>query len=161
MGMTCPCSALRLRYMLPIISPASPDVPTMPPSQTCQTSAVPAAPSPSTPKCSESPIFFDARVVASSRWLGRHARAHTPLLDVCGSCRAPQQLSMVDLQVVYTYVYDTCRVLHDPLSCLPISVFSPDLFLDVSRIILLLLQALGIAPSVLNAVCYLLFLLQL
>jgi len=50
--------------MLPIISPASPDVPAMPPSQTCQTSAIPAAPSPSMPKCSESPIFFDARVVA-------------------------------------------------------------------------------------------------
>jgi len=50
--------------MLPIISPASPDVPTMPPTQTCQTSAIPAAPSPSTPKFSESPIFFDARVVA-------------------------------------------------------------------------------------------------
>jgi len=66
MGMTCPCSALRLRYMLPIISPTSPDVPTMPPSQTSQTSAIPAsaAPSPSTRKCSESPIFFDARVVA-------------------------------------------------------------------------------------------------
>jgi len=60
----CPCSALRLRYMLPIISPALPDVPTMPPSQMCRTSAVPAAPSPSTSKCSESPIFFDARVVA-------------------------------------------------------------------------------------------------
>jgi len=50
--------------MLPIISPALPDVPMMPPSQTCQTSAIPAAPSPSTPKCSELPIFFDARVVA-------------------------------------------------------------------------------------------------
>jgi len=50
--------------MLPIISPALPDVPMMPPSQTCQTSAIPAAPSLSTPKCPESPIFFDARIVA-------------------------------------------------------------------------------------------------
>ena len=50
--------------MLPIISPASSDVTTMPPSQTCQTSAIPVATSPSTPKCSESPIFFDAWVVA-------------------------------------------------------------------------------------------------
>ena len=51
--------------MLPTISPASPDVPTIPPSQTCRTSAIPAAPyHPLTPKCSKSPIFFNARVIA-------------------------------------------------------------------------------------------------
>ena len=57
----CRRSALKIRYMLPIVSPASPDVPTVKPSQT---GVEPAALSPTTPKFSESPIFFDARVVA-------------------------------------------------------------------------------------------------
>jgi len=60
---------------------------------------------------------------------------------------------MIDLQALYTYVYNTCRVLTDPLFCLPL-----DLSLDVSRIILLRLHALGIPPSFLIAVCYLCFL---
>ena len=64
---------------------------------------------------------------------------------------------MIELQAVYTYVYDTCRVLTDPLSCLPISIFYPDLSLDVSRIILILLQALGIPPLVFE--CGLLFII--
>ncbi|KAI0290203.1 hypothetical protein BC826DRAFT_1092574 [Russula brevipes] len=56
-------AALRLRYMLPIISPAPPDVSTT--LKSPPTVAEPAASSsPSTPKSSESPIFFDARVVA-------------------------------------------------------------------------------------------------
>jgi hypothetical protein len=57
-------SALRLRYMLPIVSPATPDVPTVKPSQPGVELAAAAAASPTTPKCSESPVFFDARVVA-------------------------------------------------------------------------------------------------
>jgi len=68
-----------------------------------------------------------ARCRASRRWLGRHARAHTPLLDICGSCRAPQQRSMIDLQAVSTYVYNTCRVLTDRVFYLPISVLSRSL----------------------------------
>jgi len=59
--------------------------------------------------CTCSTISVDAQVLrvadllrcarrrASRRRLGRHARAHTPLLDICGSCRAPQQRSMIDL----------------------------------------------------------------
>ncbi|KAH9051603.1 hypothetical protein EDB83DRAFT_2542998 [Lactarius deliciosus] len=53
-------AAVRIRYMLPIISPASPDVPTLKPNPTGE--AVP--PSPSSSKFSEPPIFFDAREVA-------------------------------------------------------------------------------------------------
>ncbi|KAI0300646.1 hypothetical protein B0F90DRAFT_1936770 [Multifurca ochricompacta] len=54
-------AALKLRYMLPIISPATPDVPTM---KSNPTPGEPAPPSPSTPKFSEPPLFFDARVIA-------------------------------------------------------------------------------------------------
>ena len=53
--------------MLPIISPATPDVPALKPSPTLTGVAEPVLPpSPSTPtvKSSETPIFFDARVVA-------------------------------------------------------------------------------------------------
>ncbi|KAH9164870.1 hypothetical protein EDB89DRAFT_2233714 [Lactarius sanguifluus] len=53
-------AAVRIRYMLPIISPATPDVPTLKPNPTGD--AVP--PSPSSSKFSEPPIFFDAREVA-------------------------------------------------------------------------------------------------
>jgi hypothetical protein len=49
-----------IRYMLPIISPASPDVPTLKPNPTGD--ALPSSPSSS--KFSEPPIFFDAREVA-------------------------------------------------------------------------------------------------
>ncbi|KAI9439284.1 hypothetical protein H4582DRAFT_1948160 [Lactarius indigo] len=53
-------AAVRIRYMLPIISPATPDVPTLKPNPTGD--AVPTSPSSS--KFSEPPIFFDAREVA-------------------------------------------------------------------------------------------------
>ncbi|KAF8495921.1 hypothetical protein F5888DRAFT_1840286 [Russula emetica] len=61
-------AALRLRYMLPIISPATPDVPTSKPSPMGAATAELAPPlSPSTrtmtAKSSEMPVFFDARVV--------------------------------------------------------------------------------------------------
>jgi len=49
-----------IRYMLPIISPATPDVPTLKPTPTGD--AMP--PSPSSSKFSEPPMFFDAREVA-------------------------------------------------------------------------------------------------
>lgn len=49
--------------MLPIISPATPDVPTLKPNPT-GAATEPTPPSPSTPRFSENPIFFDARVVA-------------------------------------------------------------------------------------------------
>ncbi|KAI0248527.1 hypothetical protein BJV78DRAFT_1235181 [Lactifluus subvellereus] len=54
------CAALKLRYMLPIISPATPDVPTLKPNPTGDLTP----PSPSAAKFAEPPIFFDARVVA-------------------------------------------------------------------------------------------------
>ncbi|KAI0262095.1 hypothetical protein BC834DRAFT_1043661 [Gloeopeniophorella convolvens] len=54
-------AALKLRYMLPIISPASPDVPTLKPNPT-GVESVPT--SPSATKFPGEPIFFDARVVA-------------------------------------------------------------------------------------------------
>jgi hypothetical protein len=51
---------MKIRYMLPIISPASPDVPMLKPNPTGDT----LPPSPSSSKFSEPPIFFDAREVA-------------------------------------------------------------------------------------------------
>lgn len=54
-------AAVRIRYMLPIISPASPDVPTLAPNPTGDS---PMPSSPSSSKFSEPPIFFDARIVA-------------------------------------------------------------------------------------------------
>jgi len=53
---------------------------------------------------------------------------------------------MIELEAVSTYVYNICRVLTDPLLSVHLCP-CPDLSLDVSRIILLLLQALGIPPS--------------
>jgi hypothetical protein len=53
-------AAMKIRYMLPIISPASPDVPMLKPNPTGDT----LPPSPSSSKFSEPPIFFDAREVA-------------------------------------------------------------------------------------------------
>jgi hypothetical protein len=50
--------------MLPIISPASPDVPTLKLNHTGADPAPPPSPSTPTGKPSETPIFFDARVVA-------------------------------------------------------------------------------------------------
>jgi hypothetical protein len=50
--------------MLPIISPATPDVPTLKPNQPAAEPAPPPSPSTPTANSSESPIFFDARVVA-------------------------------------------------------------------------------------------------
>jgi hypothetical protein len=55
---------MRLRYLLPIISPATPDVPTLKPNQTAAEPALPPSPSTPTVNSSETPIFFDARVVA-------------------------------------------------------------------------------------------------
>ncbi|KAH9017767.1 hypothetical protein EDB83DRAFT_2528542 [Lactarius deliciosus] len=63
-------AAVRIRYMLPIISPTMPDVPTLKPNPTGE--AVP--PSTSSSKFEEPPIFFDAR----SRTPGR--RAHMPVI---------------------------------------------------------------------------------
>ncbi|KAH9987965.1 hypothetical protein BJV77DRAFT_1136506 [Russula vinacea] len=57
-------AAMRLRYMLPIISPATPDVPTLKPNQPAAEPAPPISPSTPTANSSETPIFFDARVVA-------------------------------------------------------------------------------------------------
>ena len=54
------CSAVKICYMLPIISPASPDVLILKPNPNGD--ALP--PSPSASKFSEPPIFFDPREVA-------------------------------------------------------------------------------------------------
>ncbi|KAF8260485.1 hypothetical protein EI94DRAFT_1811598 [Lactarius quietus] len=53
-------AAVKIRYLLPIVSPALPDVPVLKPNPTGD--AVP--PSPSSSKFSEPPVFFDAREVA-------------------------------------------------------------------------------------------------
>jgi hypothetical protein len=59
---------------------------------------------------------------------------------------------MIDLQAVYTYVYNTCLVLTDPT--LLSADLSRSLSLDVSRIIASS-SSIGIPPSFLIAVCYL------
>ena len=62
--------------MLPIVTPAMPDVPTMKPGQT---GAEPAALSPMMPKSSESPIFFNVRIVARRYDVWEDMLEHTPL----------------------------------------------------------------------------------
>ncbi|KAI9461406.1 hypothetical protein F5148DRAFT_1215302 [Russula earlei] len=57
-------AALRLRYMLPIVSPATPDVPTTLRADQMGAEPAPASRSAATPKTSDAPFFFDARVVA-------------------------------------------------------------------------------------------------
>jgi hypothetical protein len=115
--------------MLPIISPAALDVPTLKPNKTAAEPAPPPSPSTPTTKSSETPTFFDARVVARRddgwedmlertllRWTSavvESAAIHVYVL----SCSDPFFSFLLPISPPPLFVFLACWIPQEEISC--------------------------------------------